>query len=120
MRVGYHAHGFDFEKIDGKFAWDILFSNTGRRVVMQMDVGNCLGGGGDPIATLKKFPGRATTIHLKEHGEKTFDSDYFKQVYKLCEGRPRSRWYIVEMGDSGGNGLEVPRKSLEKLQSVGK
>ena len=70
MRVGYHAHGGDFKKFDGETAWDIFFSNAGPDVVMQMDIGNCLGGGGDPYAMLKKFPGRSATIHLKEHGGK--------------------------------------------------
>ena len=70
MRVGYHAHGGDFKKFDGETAWDILFGNAGPDVVMQMDIGNCLGGGGDPYAMLKKFPGRSATIHLKEHGGK--------------------------------------------------
>ena len=68
MHVGYHAHGGDFKKFDGETPWDILFSNTGPDVVMQLDIGNCLDGGGDPIAILKKFPGRSVTIHLKEHG----------------------------------------------------
>ena len=31
MRVGYHAHGGDFKKIDDEFAWDLLFANTERR-----------------------------------------------------------------------------------------
>src|SRR5208282_6007137 len=28
MRVGYHCHPFDFVKIGGRFAWDLLFSQT--------------------------------------------------------------------------------------------
>ena len=70
MRVGYHAHGGDFHKIEGQTFWDIFFSNTDPQVVMQLDVGNCIDGGGDPYAILKKFPGRAATIHIKEHGGK--------------------------------------------------
>src|SRR5579872_4779530 len=38
LLTGYHAHGFDFEKIEGETAWDILFSNTSDDVVMQMDI----------------------------------------------------------------------------------
>ena len=70
MHVGYHSHGGDFQKIDGETCWDIFFSNAGPDVVMQLDVGNCLDGGGDPYAILKKFPGRTLTIHIKEHGGK--------------------------------------------------
>jgi sugar phosphate isomerase/epimerase len=118
MTVGYHAHPFDFEKIEGQFAWDLLFSRTKPEVNMQMDVGNCLGGNGDPIATLKKFPGRTRTIHIKEHKEKTFDSDFYKEVFRLCETSSGTKWYIVEMGS--GEDFEVPRQALEKLHRLGK
>ena len=68
MVTGYHAHGGDFKKFDGETAWDIFFGNTKPGVVMQLDTGNCMDGGADPVAVLKKYPGRAATIHLKEHG----------------------------------------------------
>lgn len=118
MRVGYHAHGFDFARIGGKFAWDMLFEQLGPEVVMQMDVGNCLGGGGDPLASLARFPGRATTIHLKEHGDKTFSSSYFEKVFALCRKTPPTRWFIVEMGGDGGNGLEIPGKAISDLRAA--
>jgi hypothetical protein len=82
-------HG-DFAKIDGRFAWEILFSQTLPEVSMQMDAGNCLDGNGDPIAMLKKFPGRTPTIHIKEHQEKSFESDFYKEVFRLCERGERS------------------------------
>src|SRR5262245_27146163 len=56
MTVGYHAHNFDFVKINGRSAWELLFDRTKAEINMQMDVGNCLSGNGDPIAMLKKFP----------------------------------------------------------------
>ena len=118
MVVGYHAHPFDFEKINGRFAWDLLFSRTQPEVNMQMDVGNCLSGNGDPIAMLKKFPGRTKTIHIKEHQDKTFESDFYKEVFGLCEGSSGTKWYIVEMG--GGDDFDVPQQALEKLHKLGK
>jgi sugar phosphate isomerase/epimerase len=120
MTVGYHAHPFDFEKVDGRFAWEVLFRRTQPEVNMQMDVGNCLAGGGDPIGMLKEFPGRTRTIHIKEHEEKTFDSEYYKEVFRLCETSCGTRWYIVEMGGPNGNGFDVPKQALAKLHTLGK
>ena len=120
MSVGYHAHPFDFEKINGRFAWEILFSQTEPEVNMQMDVGNCLAGNGDPIAMLKEFPGRTRTIHIKEHQDRTFESDFYKEVFRLCETTSATKWYIVEMGGPEGNGFEVPRQALAKLHKLGK
>ena len=120
MTVGYHAHPFDFAKINGRFAWEILFARTQPEINMQMDVGNCLAGNGDPIAMLKKFPGRTRTIHIKEYQEKTFESDFYKEIFHLCETSSGTQWYIVEMGGAEGNGFDVPRKALEKLHHLGK
>ena len=87
---------------------------------MKIDVGNCLSGNGDPIAMLKEFPGRTRTIHIKEHKEKTFESDYYKKVFQLCETSSGTQWYIVEMGGPNGNGFDVPRDALERLHRLGK
>jgi len=120
MTAGYHAHPFDFQKINGRFVWEILFSQTGPEVNMQMDVGNCLAGNGDPIAMLKEFPDRTRSIHIKEHQDKTFDSDYYKEVFRLCETTSGTRWYIVEMGGPDGIGFDVPKAALTKLRRLGK
>jgi sugar phosphate isomerase/epimerase len=120
MRVGYHAHPFDFVRINGRYAWEILFRQTQPEVTMQMDVGNTLAGQGDPIAMLKQFPGRTKTIHLKEHADITFESDYYKEVFALCESSAGTRWYIVEMGSPEGIGFDIPRDALGKLRRLGK
>lgn len=125
MHVGYHAHGGDFRKFDGETCWDILFSNAGPDVIMQMDVGNCIGGGGDPYATLKKFPGRSLTIHLKEHGgEKgaTVGKGTVKwdEIFKLCETTGGTQWYIVEQESYAGSPLDSVKQCIDNLRKMGK
>jgi sugar phosphate isomerase/epimerase len=120
MVAGYHCHAFDFAKINGRFAWEILFSQLNPAINMQLDVGNCLSGGGDPIAMFKEFPGRSWSVHIKEYQDKTFDSDFYKEVFRLCETTCATKWYIVEMGGEDGNGFDVPRQALAKLHSLGK
>ena len=125
MLTGYHAHGFDFQQHDGRTAWDILFSNTRQDVVMQMDIGNCAGGGGDPIAILKKFTGRALSVHLKDYGgapgsvigEGEADWD---EIFRLCETDHGTQWYVGEEGGEGGMGFDVSTRSLEALRKMGK
>jgi len=118
--VGYHAHSFDFDKINGRFAWEHLFEQAEPEVNMQMDVGNCLSGKGDPLAMLKKFPGRTQTIHLKEHKNHTFDSDLYREVFEICETDSITQWYIVEMGGMLGNGFRIPKTALAELRRLGK
>ncbi|MDZ7346630.1 MAG: sugar phosphate isomerase/epimerase, partial [candidate division KSB1 bacterium] len=66
LRFAYHNHDIEFKPIDGEIPWDIFFQNTSRDVIMQLDIGNAMHGSADPIEILKKYPGRAVTVHLKE------------------------------------------------------
>jgi sugar phosphate isomerase/epimerase len=125
MYTGYHAHPFDFVQFDGRTAWEILFSNTRDEVVMQLDIGNCANGGGDPIAMLEAFPGRARSVHLKDYGGAPGSvigegqADWNK-IFCLCETHHHPVWYVVEEGERDGLGFDVPRRSLEALRRMGK
>ena len=124
MFVGYHAHAGDFKKIGDQFAWDLFFENTCKDVVMQLDLGNCVEGGGDPIATLKRFPGRSQTIHLKETGGSAEavvgegDVDW-KQVFEICEKSGGTKWYIVEHERPAGTPLPNVNRCLQNLEKNG-
>jgi len=125
IRIGFHAHGPDFEPVEGAVPWEILFDNTGPEVVMQMDIGNCLQGGGDPIHYLKKYPGRGTLIHLKEFaaqkppqaiGDGSVDWD---QVMTLCEDLHQPEWYIIEQEEKEYDPWTSAARSLEYLRGLG-
>jgi sugar phosphate isomerase/epimerase len=125
MCVGYHAHGGDFQPVGGQVPWEVLFSHAGPGVVMQLDTGNCLDGGGNPIAILKKFPGRSATIHLKEHGGKpgaVIGEGLVKwqEVFDLCETTGGTQWYIVEQESYAGSPLDAVKGCLESLRKMGK
>ncbi len=125
MYVGYHAHGGDFKKIGDEFAWDLFFAHTNDRVVMQMDIGNCLEAGGDPLGSLRKFPGRSQTVHLKEAGGPPEavvgegDVDW-AEVFKICETTGGTKWYIVEHERPAGTPLGNVKRCLENLRKMGK
>jgi len=102
MWVGYHSHAGDFKAINGEMPWDLLFGNTKSDVVMQIDTGNTMDGGGDPIAYLKRYPGRSLTIHLKEHSATNKNAIIgegdikWQEVFTLCETTGHTQWYIIE------------------------
>ena len=126
MRIGYHAHGGDFKKIDGKTRWEAFFDNAGPKVLMQMDIGNCLEGGGDPIAMLKKYANRSATVHLKEHGGKPGAVigegvvKWQQEVFPICESTGGTNWYIVEQESYAGTPLDCVKRCLESLHKMGK
>jgi sugar phosphate isomerase/epimerase len=124
MWIGYHAHAHDFKQIDGVSAWDIFFGNTSAQVIMQLDTGNCCAGGADPVAVLKKYPGRARTIHIKAYGggpDAVIGEDKieWKQVFAWCEGKGGTEWYVLEH-ESGKDALDAVTRSFAALKKFGK
>jgi hypothetical protein len=71
---------------------------------MQSDIGNGMTGGGDMIGLLKKYPGRAATVHMKPFaagGGSTFFDDpncviNWDEYFGICRKEAGVRWYIVE------------------------
>jgi sugar phosphate isomerase/epimerase len=126
MWIGYHAHQHDFEDLGGTTPWDIIASNTRKDVIMQLDLGNCMDGGGDPVMYLRRYPGRAVTIHLKEHcatNPKAMIGEgdvKWAEVFKLIRTAGTTRWYIIEEEKDAVpplQGAEVSLKNLKKLRT---
>jgi sugar phosphate isomerase/epimerase len=125
MYVGYHCHAGDFRPVEGEIPWEVIAENTEDRVVLQMDTGNCLAGGGDPVAYLRRYPGRARTVHLKAdyaHQEDALigedDQDY-PAIFAACETVAGTEWYIVEQESYPVPPLESVRICLENLRQRG-
>lgn len=71
MRTGYHSHDIDSKRINGKAFYEMVMENTSDDFQMIIDTGNTQGGGDDPLALLKKFPGRTPLFHLKGYNDET-------------------------------------------------
>ncbi len=125
MRVGYHNHTIEFKPLDGEMPWDTFFAHTSQNVIMQVDIGNALEGGADPVPFISKYPGRATTVHVKEYSKsnpKAYVGDgdvKWKEVFALLEKVGRTQWYIVEYEVEGMPPLESVGHCLENLRRMG-
>jgi sugar phosphate isomerase/epimerase len=67
IQFGYHNHIAESEAIDGVVPYDELMRLTDpAKVTMEMDCGWVIVGGGNPVALLKKYPGRVSMLHVKD------------------------------------------------------
>ena len=126
MWTGYHNHHTEFHPMEGELPWDIFFGNTKQDVIMQFDTGNALVGGAEAGPFLRRYPGRATTVHLKEHSH-TNDKALigegevkWPEIFDLCETVGATKWYIVEQESYAYPPLECAKRCLEKLREMGK
>jgi sugar phosphate isomerase/epimerase len=126
MKVGYHNHTVEFEPLEGELPWDTFFGNTRKEVIMQFDTGNAMQGGSEPLAFLKRYPGRALTIHLKEFSKSNptaflGEGDVpWKDLFKACETVGGTQWYIVEYEHAGTPPLEAVSHCAENMKKMGK
>jgi len=124
MRVGYHNHMEEFQPVDGKLPMDVWLQHTHPNVIMQIDLGNALRGGGDPVRYLRDYPERAVTVHLKEYaadndraliGEGDVD---WAEVFRICEASGATEWYIVEQESYAYPPLECVDRCLQNLRKM--
>ncbi len=128
LRTGYHNHAVEFEPFEpgGELPWDTFFGSTDKDVVMQFDTGNALHGGAESLPFLQRYPGRATTVHVKPHsatnplaliGE---DDIPWSEFFNVCETTGGTEWYIVEYEVPGIPPLEAVDRCLQSLRARGK
>ncbi|KYH40769.1 MAG: xylose isomerase [Candidatus Bathyarchaeota archaeon B26-2] len=127
MRVGYHNHAVEFQPLDGELPWDIFFGATVPEVVMQLDTGNAMRGGVSPdgvLEILRRYPGRAVTVHLKEFSstnERALIGEgemKWKEFFSLCETIGGTKWYIVEQESYAYPPLECVRRCIDNLREI--
>jgi sugar phosphate isomerase/epimerase len=134
LLTGYHNHHIEFTPLDGEQPWDTFFGNTRKEVVMQLDTGNALFGGGDCVSILKRYPGRAVTVHLKPYSLKAAQPEKsagfkpligddelpWNEIFRLCETTGDTAWYIVEYESDAFAPLEAVKRCLQNLKAMGK
>jgi len=141
----YHNHDFEFVKLDGEYALDILYKELGPELLQtQLDTCWVNVGGEDPAEYIRKYAGRVPTVHLKDFlGQKSENmygliglegsegkaDDTKFQLRHLGSGKQDfpaivkaadeggAQWYIVEQDEpnKGMTPMECAKASYEYL-----
>ena len=145
MVLQYHNHDFEFVKIEGEYALDILYKEVGPEY-LQTQIDTCWVnvGGENPSEYVKKYAGRIPTVHLKDFVGKRSENMYAligidenekKDTQGAFEFRPvgmglqnfppiieaamesGATWFIVEQDQPclGLTPLECAEKSIQYL-----
>lgn len=148
MKLAYHNHDFEFVKIDGEYALDILYKEVPADMLQpQIDTCWVNVGGEDPADYIRKYAGRIEIVHLKDFtGSKSenmyaligLDEDEEKDTGGKFEFRPvgsgkqdfpailaaskevGARWVVVEqdMPSMGKTPMECAEMSINYLKSL--
>ncbi len=67
MRFAYHTHGLDFIRFGDRYAFDDMIERCDPALVdFELDIGNTIAAGVDPLPYLKRLGPRAPLAHLKD------------------------------------------------------
>lgn len=148
MTMCYHNHDFEFDKIDGKYALDVLYESVSDEV-LKTELDTCWVniGGENPAEYILKYSGRSDILHLKDFvGSKSenmyaligIDEGEEKDTGGKFEFRPvgsgvqdfpailsaaekaGTKWVVVEQDEPsmGLTPLESIKKSIDYLKTL--
>lgn len=129
MACGYHNHTAEFKQHDGKSFFEHFADNTHADVVLQQDCGWSFHAGQDPVALIKKYPGRFGTVHIKpmarrgDAGKKAIiglDSVPWADVVAACNQVGGTEWLTIEQESypDGKSPLECVKASVAGLKAI--
>lgn len=114
IQLLYHNHDFEFVKLDGKYALDVLYDSVPQDL-LQTELDTCWVnvGGEDPAQYLLKYSGRAPVVHLKDFvGEKTENMYELIGIDKKAE--PVSQQFELRPLGSGRQDFPTILNAAEK------
>ena len=90
IQLLYHNHDFEFVKLDGKYALDILYEEVSADLLQtELDVCWVNVGGEVPADYIRKYSGRCPAVHLKDfYGEKSEDMYELIGIQSAAPKRP--------------------------------
>ncbi|MGD0365576.1 MAG: sugar phosphate isomerase/epimerase family protein [Bryobacteraceae bacterium] len=125
LRAGYHNHQLEFTPIEGKRPIEVLAANTGKDVMLQLDVGTCIEAGSDPVAWIEANPGRIRSMHCKDWSpEKHYKVLLgegvapWKKLFAAAEKSGGLEFYLVEQEGSDYPELETAQRCLTNFHNL--
>jgi len=122
IRLGYHNHDFEFEKIEGKVPYHLIVTETGD-LSLELDLYWATKAGRDPVKMLKSHPGRFHLLHLKDMDEtKNFTelgrgSIDFPAIHNAAKNSGVKHTYI-EQDETPGDPFDSVKISLEYTRTL--
>jgi sugar phosphate isomerase/epimerase len=125
MRVGYHNHSADFNRIDGEYWWNLFADATTKDVILQLDTGNASQLTGQIILDLiRRNAGRTVTMHVKPFSTKNPDAYLgadeldWPAIMTAVESAGGVEWYIIEYEREGAPPVDALKANLDAFKKM--
>jgi sugar phosphate isomerase/epimerase len=126
LRIGYHNHTTDFNKLDGEYWWNRFADATSKDVVLQFDTGNASEKDGvNVVEVLKRNAGRTKSMHIKPFSKASpnaflgADELPWPAIMTAAEGLAGVELYIIEYEkDTGRPPIEDLKANLDLFKKM--
>ncbi|HSP89929.1 MAG TPA: TIM barrel protein [Vicinamibacterales bacterium] len=125
MRVGYHNHSADFNRIGGEYWWNLFADQTTKDVILQLDTGNASELTGVSLVDLiRRNAGRTVTMHVKPYSKAKPDAYLgadeldWPGIMTAAESAGGVEWYIIEYERESVPPLESLKANLESFKKL--
>ena len=120
LKFGYHNHSHEFNKVEGKVWYDYMIEHTDpTKVFFEMDVYWAVRGQVSPVEYFKKYPGRFTLLHIKDHTEIGQSGMVgFDAIFKNAETAGLKGWVVELEHGSSADILEGMKLSADYLKAA--
>ncbi|HEV2352120.1 MAG TPA: sugar phosphate isomerase/epimerase [Terriglobia bacterium] len=125
LHAGYHNHDAEWRPVEGQKPIEILAANFDKSIMLQLDVGTCLEAGSDPVAWVRKNPGRIRSMHCKDwapdKGYKVLFSEGvapWKKLFAAAESVGGIEYYLIEQEGSRYSEMETAERCLKAYRQL--
>jgi sugar phosphate isomerase/epimerase len=125
LTFGIHNHWWEFEQVDGRYAYEIMLEELDPDIFFEIDTYWVKTAGLDPTAVIRQLGSRVPLLHVKDGpavlgepmtavGQGTLD---FHEITAAAEGYVE--WLIVELDECATNMMEAVAQSYHYLTREG-
>jgi len=126
IRMGYHNHAFEFEKVGDKTGYEMLLAGLDAKLVsMELDIYWVVRAGLDPIKLMNQHPGRFEQWHVKDMdkakpennadvGTGTID---WKAIFAQAK-KSGMKHYYIEQETYPVDPMTSAKKSIDYLKTI--
>jgi sugar phosphate isomerase/epimerase len=119
LHAGYHNHDLEWKLVEGQKPIELLAATLDKSILLQLDVGTCVATGNDPVAWIKRNPGRIRSIHVKDWspttGYKVLTGEGvapWKEIFAAAESTGGIEYYLIEQEGSEYAEMETAQRCL--------
>jgi sugar phosphate isomerase/epimerase len=122
----YHNHHIEFQRVDGRTVFEIIFAETDPRYLQgEPDTYWVQHGGGDPVEWCHRLKGRLPIIHLKDYTVLPDNKVTYSEIGNGNLNFPRiiaaaeaagCQWYCVEQDTCPGDPFVSVKQSFEFIR----